>query len=212
MFQTRMDLINFAIGCCGYTTYLEIGGAYGKCFNSVKRNGPLFKTAVEPDRTKTGIITKPLDRLFQMPSDTFFSSCNELFDIIFIDGDHSFDQTMKDFFNSVDHLSKDGMIIIHDCIPVYEVSGQRKTERYYDQDWRVIYCLKQCCGLQVMTGNFDKGCAVVKVNQSISIRERAKLKGFRNVPQWDRVPADLKQYLNLVLEDELQAWIEENWR
>ena len=53
-----------------------------------------------------------------MTSDDFFRSIStdRLFDCIFIDGDHSYEQVVKDIRNSKKHLSANGVIIMHDVI------------------------------------------------------------------------------------------------
>ena len=50
-----------------------------------------------------------------MTSDKFFKD-NEKFDIIFIDGLHTFEQTIKDIDNSIKFLRDKGVILIHDCL------------------------------------------------------------------------------------------------
>ena len=49
-------------------------------------------------------------------SDIFFANIPDdlLFDCIFIDGDHSYEQVVKDIRNSKKHLSANGVIIMHD--------------------------------------------------------------------------------------------------
>ena len=55
----------------------------------------------------------------QTTTDLFFSSLDKeaLFDAIFIDADHSHQQTLKDFLNAKDHLIEDGFIFFHDTYP-----------------------------------------------------------------------------------------------
>ena len=53
-----------------------------------------------------------------MTSDNyFFNNKNNLFDLIFLDGLHTYEQTIKDIFNSLKTLKKNGVIIVHDCLP-----------------------------------------------------------------------------------------------
>ena len=55
-------------------------------------------------------------------SDDYFSSLDKTikYDLIFIDGLHLEHQVDKDINNSLNHLSENGVIIIHDCNPITE--------------------------------------------------------------------------------------------
>ena len=48
------------------------------------------------------------------------------FDVIFIDGMHIYEQSVKDFANSVKHLNDPGLIIIHDVDPTDEKMAARE--------------------------------------------------------------------------------------
>jgi hypothetical protein len=88
--------------------YLEIG----------IHNGDNFLKVECAD--KTGIDPSPIyksNRIFQMTSDDFFDSNEQVFDVIFIDGLHEREQVEKDFWNAFQCLSLDGIIILHDCSP-----------------------------------------------------------------------------------------------
>ena len=50
-------------------------------------------------------------------SDEFFKNNKEKFDLIFLDGLHTYHQTIKDINNSLRNLNSNGIIIIHDCLP-----------------------------------------------------------------------------------------------
>ena len=71
-------------------------------------------------------IDNPVD--FKMTSDVFFDklknnqilSSDIKFDVIFIDGLHLANQVDRDIFNSLEFLSDDGFIVLHDCNPPSE--------------------------------------------------------------------------------------------
>jgi hypothetical protein len=44
-------------------------------------------------------------------------------DVVLIDGDHSFEQTLKDVNNCLRYLCDDGVIVMHDCSPSCEISA-----------------------------------------------------------------------------------------
>ncbi len=58
-------------------------------------------------------------RLVQATSDEFFASLapNERFDVIFVDGNHSFAQSLRDIEHAVEHLADGGVVLVHDCDP-----------------------------------------------------------------------------------------------
>jgi predicted O-methyltransferase YrrM len=58
-----------------------------------------------------------------MLTDEYFAklSPDEQFDVVFIDADHSHEQSLKDFLNVKDRVIDDGFIFFHDTYP-YDVS------------------------------------------------------------------------------------------
>ena len=44
-------------------------------------------------------------------------------DVVLIDGDHNYDQTMNDIDNCLRYLNDDGVIVMHDCSPSSEISA-----------------------------------------------------------------------------------------
>jgi hypothetical protein len=48
---------------------------------------------------------------------------NLLEKVIFIDGLHTFEQTLQDSYNSLNYLAQGGVIILHDCNPPSEASS-----------------------------------------------------------------------------------------
>jgi len=98
--------------------YLELGIAKAKCFNVI---APYFKesTAVDISEKALNHIDRSLkDSVdifeFKGKTQSFFKNNREEFDLIFIDADHHFDSVAKDFFDSLDCLAEDGIIILHD--------------------------------------------------------------------------------------------------
>jgi len=79
--------------------YLEIGAFDNINFSSVASEN---KISVDPDKN-----TKPT---FLGTSDDFFAQNDKLFDVIFIDGLHTFDQCRKDAINALKFVKKNGFI------------------------------------------------------------------------------------------------------
>jgi len=61
----------------------------------------------------------PNSQTYTMPSDQFFATTQFEFPIalIFIDGDHLYEQVKKDFDNALKLLQPDGYIFLHDTLP-----------------------------------------------------------------------------------------------
>ena len=90
--------------------YLEIGIDLGHTFSSIKCIDKLGVDIVD----NCGYVTH------LMTSDNFFAGNTKKFDIIFIDGDHHWQQIVKDFNNAVKCLNQDGLLFVHDLIPANE--------------------------------------------------------------------------------------------
>jgi GT2 family glycosyltransferase len=107
----RIRIINNIIRKLGYTSYLEIGQAFGSTFLSIQC------------KVKDGVEVRPPDPkikpIFHMSSDQFFEHFEHrlTYDCIFIDGDHKREQVFKDITNSLDMLNPGGCLILHDTNP-----------------------------------------------------------------------------------------------
>ena len=122
-------------------SYLEIGVASGTTLQSIaayKKHGvdplPLINIEKLPD----GVTFS------KMTSDEYFSLLdkNAEFDFIFLDGLHEIKQLLKDFLNSLNHLTIGGWILIDDIVPSdsisavspmaesYRIRGVKQSEGY----------------------------------------------------------------------------------
>lgn len=98
--------------------YLEIGTYAGETFRAVKA------------KQKTGIDNEPKSfHTLCMTSDEFFAMNSAVFDIIFIDGDHRFEQVLKDFDNACRALACGGVVFVHDLVPPDETYATREPIR-----------------------------------------------------------------------------------
>ena len=108
-------LINRLLLTIGVTNlrYLEIGLEFGTTFSAVKAE---VKTGVDPE-PRVKIPKKRRDKVFIEESDTFFSKNMNKFDLIFLDGLHTFDQTYRDLRNSFIACTNKSVIIVDDTVP-----------------------------------------------------------------------------------------------
>ena len=99
-------------------TDLEVGVNQGETFLAVSA---AKKVAVDPNFTfDTVSVTAPGMEFHPIRSDTYFASRSaalDRFDVIFLDGLHTFEQTLRDLMNAVANLAAGGVIVIDDVIP-----------------------------------------------------------------------------------------------
>jgi glycosyltransferase involved in cell wall biosynthesis len=126
-----------------------------------------------------------------MTSDEFFNQNKEVFDIIFIDGDHSFEQSLADLNNSIKALRVGGFIVMHDAMPVnYEatlIASFQKKSAYNGEVWKTVVSAIRGCDnkLQIGTFPYDYGVAVIKkLAPDVPIIKRLELDFHRdyNIP------------------------------
>jgi len=137
---SRADVINHFIRLNGYARYLEIGVQAGVTFNAVECQD---KAAVDP---QFGVDLGTLQGTsYHMTSDAFFDENPEAcFDIVFIDGLHTLDQSLRDFTRSMPKVPCGGIILIDDSFPSDYLAANRSlevcngikvAEKWPDRNW-----------------------------------------------------------------------------
>jgi hypothetical protein len=151
----RFEIIAHLIRKRGYKKYLEIGVLGKETFDSLP---PLeVKHSVDPNG----------QAIFNMTSDEFFSShCNETYDIIFIDGLHLEEQVKKDIENSLTHLNKGGIIVVHDCLPSAEYEQLREWisgKPWTGDVWKAFATMRfERTDLMMYVVDTDYGCGLIE--------------------------------------------------
>ena len=101
----------------------------------------------------------------------FFKENKSNFDIVFIDGLHTYEQVKKDILNSVNCLLNEGIILVHDCMP--DSLGKQAVPRYKMQwngdVWKAIVDLRQQENLEIYTCEIDQGIGVISKKKNTSI-------------------------------------------
>jgi hypothetical protein len=103
-YPSRIEILQKIINQQNFNKYLEIGCDRNENFSKI--NIP-NKIGVDPLRGGT----------LRMTSDEFFRNNKENFDLIFLDGLHTYEQTIVDINNSLEAINQNGVIVIHDCLP-----------------------------------------------------------------------------------------------
>jgi len=158
----RTDIINYLIERYNYNSYLEIGVQFPES-NFFNVNAE-YKTGVEPypvrDLLQNSIV--------ELTSDMFFKSLEEdvKYDIIFIDGLHTREQCLEDILNSLKHLSDNGTILVHDCLPTaeYQTTHEDNGREWTGDVWKSIVDIKAKDGLDVSTIDTDWGIGCIRLN------------------------------------------------
>jgi Methyltransferase domain len=121
----RTDVIQKIIDKKKALRYLEIGVNHGDNFFPIE---VAQKVAVDPsfafssERKSEWATKNPCNATAEYitaTSDDFFAKADatELFDVVFIDGLHTYAQSLQDVLNSVEKLNDNGVIVMHDCKP-----------------------------------------------------------------------------------------------
>ena len=160
--MNRTDIINYLIERYNYKSYLEIGVQYPQ--------SNFFKVEIE---YKTGVEPFPVEDMLnksvvELTSDMFFKSLedNVKYDIIFIDGLHTREQCLADILNSLKHLTDNGTILVHDCLPTaeYQTSIEDNGREWTGDVWKSIVDIKEKDGLDISTIDTDWGIGCIRLN------------------------------------------------
>ena len=87
----------------------------------------------------------------------------KFFDVIFIDGLHSYEQCSKDCINSMKFLNTGGLIILHDMLPR---SKTEETQKFSGDAWKVGWDLVKSKNINFIISNIDQGVGLVKITDS----------------------------------------------
>ncbi len=157
----RIEIINNLIKKCSGENYLEIGCDKDIVFNAIK-----CKNKVGVDPNSGGNIRDT--------SDNFFLKNKKNFDVIFIDGLHTFDQILKDFHNSFKFLNTGGYIVMHDLIPRnwLEEHVPRISNNWCGDVWKISFLLNNIKDHDYSLILTDFGLGVFKKNhEDLSMNE-----------------------------------------
>ncbi len=127
-------------------TYLEIGVDSGATLALASE----AKLAIGVDPMSRPISLPPQARLYRTESDTFFATetlagvfGGRTVDLTFIDGLHRFEFALRDFVNAERWASRDGTILLHDCLAVTALAARReRASTFWVGDvWKVLEIL-----------------------------------------------------------------------
>lgn len=129
--------------------YVEIGVMYGESLAHARP--PTRAIGVDPKPDIQVEFAAPT-QIFPMTSDAFFeresfeaAAGAARFDLAFIDGMHTFDQTLRDFINLEKRAHAGSVVLIHDCLPLDAATSTRKQRTVFwsGDTWKVIPVLRR---------------------------------------------------------------------
>lgn len=181
----RYDIINHLIKKHNYRSYLEIGVREGYCFRQIDCE---FKVGVDPF-PKNNITTHV------MTSDEFFMRNTDMFDIVFIDGLHLYDQVYRDVENSAMFLNDGGCIVLHDCNPPTEDHAREDPvfSSWNGTVYKAIMRIRNEGKFSLVTVDTDWGVGILRKEETEPLRLEVSWEVFDN---------NRNKILNLVSKDE----------
>ena len=194
-FPNRSKIIQSVIDHKEYKTYLEIG-----CDNDFNFNKIKAETKLGVDPIRGGNIRKT--------SDEFFFENQILFDCIFIDGLHEYDQVKKDVNNSLSCLKDGGVIFVHDCMPrsFFEQAVPRSQYVWTGDVWKLIVELRTKDNLDIGVGYLDMGLGIILKRKNSNIL-KTDFDDFKNL-KFREYYENYEKYLNLINHDNIMNFID----
>lgn len=194
--MTRTELINGLIQKNNYTDYLEIG----------------VNTPAQPGYNWVGIqvpvkhgVDPNVDTTYKVTSDEFFEKhVSQKYDIVFIDGLHLHEQVYRDIVNSLEYLNDNGVIVVHDCNPITEITQRRDrvTDAWHGDVWKAIVQLKtENPNIEICTVDTDEGCGIITKGS----QELLKFEENEKIYDYSFLEKNRVKVLNLISVEEFKT-------
>jgi len=188
---SRITIIQNIINKLNYKDYLEVGCDRNENFSKVEI---INKVGVDPLRGGT----------LRMTSDEFFKNNKANFDIIFLDGLHTYEQTIKDINNSLQFIKDKGVIIIHDCLPkkIWNQIVPRVYGHWNGDVWKAIVQSRTYQHADTYTCIADHGLGIIFKRKNKNLLE-LKEKNFKKLKFSDYYNNHAK-FMNLIKHEDLE--------
>ena len=162
----RIQVINNILKKTKEKRYLEIGCDLNQVFDKIQAKK---KFGVDPLRGGN----------IRTTSDNFFENNSEIFDVIFIDGLHEYDQVKKDIVNSLKFIDEKGFIVIHDLLPRnwLEEHVPRLSSTWCGDIWKISFDLLKTENIKFELLLIDFGLGIIKKENKIVKLHESNLKG-----------------------------------
>jgi predicted O-methyltransferase YrrM len=144
--------------------YLELGVRDGRNVLAISKHCKnVTAVDIEPQAFPSPNVGLDSFSYYKMTTDEFFQTIdkNIKYDAVFIDADHSHEQSLKDFMNVKDMIIEDGFIFFHDTYPFdeeffspYACNDVYKTALYIKENLIDDF--------EIVTLPFNPGITIVK--------------------------------------------------
>ena len=157
----HINLLEWFAGWIKPERYLELGVRDGRCFVAVSQ---YCKSAIAVDVVPIQFSIPNNSVYEQMSTDEYFKKIEGLdlqFDMVFIDADHSFEQSYQDFLNVKDLVIPDGFVFFHDTYPC----NKEMTAPHFSNDcYKTVIKIKEEFGTEwdIVTLPFNPGVTIAK--------------------------------------------------
>jgi len=191
-----------------YEEYLEIGVFKGKSLklskNKVTGVDPDFKIESLDNWEKINELT-----LYPKTSDDYFEhlkvhKIKPHFGFAFIDGLHTFDQVLKDMYNIIPHMDKNGVLAFHDVMPrTVETSYRERETRLWTGDvWLAFHIINSLNikDLNLVYLNCKPSGLLLMENYELLNNANIKEKVFNKVEKFLKVKQKSKEYEKILYE------------
>jgi hypothetical protein len=180
-------------------TYLEIGVSSGDNFFPIKARQ---KIAVDPnfDFSKKDKIKwafkNPYNivaKYYELSSNSYFAKVKNSYqlDVVFIDGLHTYQQSLKDVNNSLSNLKKNGVIVMHDCNPPHEAAAYPANSHNHAASLNLPGWTEEWCGdvwktiCYLRSNRKDLRIFVLDCDYGLGIITRGEANNCLNLPEPD---------------------------
>jgi hypothetical protein len=189
-FPSRSVLIQKVIEYKKFESYLEIGCASNENFDKI-----IIKNKIGVDPNSGGTV--------KMKSDDFFFKNKLFFDLIFIDGLHTYEQVKKDINNSLNFLKEEGVIFVHDCLPrnIFEQAIPRCQFRWTGDVWKAFIEVRTNKNLDSCVCYADMGLGII-IKRKNSNLLKINSQDFSKMKFKDYF-YNYKKYMNIISDKEI---------
>jgi len=193
-YPSRVKVIQKIIDSKKFENYLEIGCDQDENFSQIRIKN---KIGVDPKSGGT----------HRMTSDEFFKNNNLKFDVIFLDGLHTYQQTILDINNSIKALRNEGIILVHDCLPkkIWNQVVPRLYGHWNGDVWKAIVEARTYKHLDTYTCIADHGLGVIFKRKNSNIL-KIETNDFKNL-KYSEYFKKHEEFMNLITYETLNKII-----
>jgi predicted O-methyltransferase YrrM len=191
IYPERYEIIQEAIYRKKYKNYLEIGCDNDQLFSKIN-----IEKKIGVDPVSGGTIRDT--------SDNFFKNNIIKFDIVFIDGLHEYKQIKRDIQNSLNNLSDNGVIFLHDCMPksYFHQAVPRSQASWNGDVWKNIVEARTKPEIDTYVIFADQGIGMILKRPNRNLLN-IDIKNFKRLKYKDYY-YNYKNYLNVISADSIK--------